>query len=48
MSTPTCNHRLGDRTGLLCVLPADHKGNGHVYHASSGTWADSEPAGEDR
>jgi hypothetical protein len=35
MFPPLCQHRLGDRTGLLCVLPAGHD-FGHTYQAS---WA---------
>lgn len=33
--TPTCTHRLGDRTGLLCTRTDEHE-TGHTYRAS---WA---------
>jgi hypothetical protein len=35
----TCQHRLGDRTGLLCVLPAGHD-FGHVYYSGHGSEVD--------
>lgn len=34
-----CDHRLGDRTGLLCVLTADHE-HGHVYMSGYGSEVD--------
>lgn len=38
-----CDHRLGDRTGLVCVLPANHP-PGCVFHAS---WCEDHPRDEE-
>lgn len=32
----TCSHRLGDHTGLLCVLDGGHE-HGHVYISGHGS-----------